>query len=402
MRQCLSWSDRPWTASPRSRHLFVALLLVALATVSACASTTPAASHSPSLVAPLSTSSTTSGDTWAIVPMGHLDDPLNTFWQLFYRPTADSSWALVTPPGVADNGGLVMASGTLRTVTVGFEPSQNLHFSPLAVTSDHGSTWSPGIVSGALSPDPDVLAGSGAGGSFAVVRSGGGRVLGSASDPNTWRTIVSRNALAKTDSGAACGIGELTAVTVDPLRLPLIGTTCTNDRVGIFSGHGADWSFAGPRLPKQADVVSTGVLRLVTTSSGVASLLDLNTRHDTEIVASWSSDGRAPWRVSPSLAVGSTGRIISTAVAVDGGFVVEMANEHGPPSLFAISGPGTSWRNMGSVPMGTETVAANPDGTIDALSVNKSQLVVWVLATVSASWVKRQVLKVTIDYGSSN
>ena len=36
----------------------------------------------------LATSIETSAGTWAVVPMGHLDQPLNTFWQLFFR----ASW----------------------------------------------------------------------------------------------------------------------------------------------------------------------------------------------------------------------------------------------------------------------------------------------------------------------
>ena len=34
----------------------------------------------------------------------------NNFWQLFVRPAGTGSWRLVTPPGVATNGGLVVAS----------------------------------------------------------------------------------------------------------------------------------------------------------------------------------------------------------------------------------------------------------------------------------------------------
>ncbi len=402
MRKC-PWSyKRTSIALSRSRNLVPAVALVALTILSTCASTTATGPHSPALAAPLSSSSTTSSAAWAIVPMGHLDDPLNTFWQVLYRPTDDASWTVVTPAGVADNGGLVLTTGILRTVTVGFEPSQNLHYSPLALSSDDGSTWSPGIVSGALSPDPDVLAGSDPGSLFAVVRSDGSRVLGSASSGNTWRTIVGRQALEKTSAGAACRIGELTAVTVDPLRLPLIGTTCASNRVGIFSGHAGDWTSAGPRLPDQSDAVSTGVLRMVTTTSGVSSLLEVDTRRGSELVASWSSDGRAPWTVSPSFFIGLSRRIISTAVAANGGFVVELENEHGPSSLLAMSGPGAAWQNMGLVPMETETVVANPNGAIDALSVNTSQLIVWVLDSAAVSWTKRQVINVPIDYGSSN
>jgi hypothetical protein len=397
-----SSSQTTSVASAPSRNFVVALSLLALTIASACASRPPADSHPPALIAPLASSSTTSSDAWAIVPMGHLDDPLNTFWQLLYRPSEDAPWTVVTPPGVADNGGLVMTTGPPGAVTVGFEPSQNLLFSPLALSSDHGSTWSPGLVSGSLAPDPDVLADTDAGTSLAVVRPKGGRVLESAAGANGWRTIVSRDVLGKTVAGEVCGIGTLTAVTVEPPQLPLIGTTCSSNRVGIFSGHAGDWNLTGPQLPHRGGVVSTGVLRMVTNSSGVSSLLDLNTRHGSELVASWRSATNAPWTVSSSFSMGVGHRLISSAVAPDGSFIVEMASTHGPPSLVAISGPGARWRETGSVPLGTETVVANADGAIDALSVHQSQLIVWELAAGSASWVKGQVLNVPIDYESSN
>ena len=49
----------------------------------------------------------------AIVAMGTLSDPINTFWQLFFRPNSTSRWTLATPPGVADNGGLVISPSPL-------------------------------------------------------------------------------------------------------------------------------------------------------------------------------------------------------------------------------------------------------------------------------------------------
>ena len=81
---------------------------------------------------PLPTAMTTDTGTWAVVPMGHLGDLLNTFWQAFYRPDGGSRWALVTPPGVADNGGLVAHGEGASSLTIGFQPSQNLRISPLA------------------------------------------------------------------------------------------------------------------------------------------------------------------------------------------------------------------------------------------------------------------------------
>ena len=52
----------------------------------------------------------------------------NQFWELFARAAASDRWELVTPPGVASNGGLVAAGGP-ATLSVAFRPSQGLTFS---------------------------------------------------------------------------------------------------------------------------------------------------------------------------------------------------------------------------------------------------------------------------------
>ena len=57
--------------------------------------------------APLSTSLVTPQGTWAVTVMGGSAASENNFWQLFVRPAGASRWSLVTPEGVADNGGLV-------------------------------------------------------------------------------------------------------------------------------------------------------------------------------------------------------------------------------------------------------------------------------------------------------
>ena len=76
-----------------------------------------------------------------------------SFWQLFVRPATASRWSLVTPPGVADNGGLVAAGGGTSLV-VGFRPSQNLVFSPLATSTDAGRNWTPGLLDAGLADTP--------------------------------------------------------------------------------------------------------------------------------------------------------------------------------------------------------------------------------------------------------
>src|ERR1700736_6878478 len=80
---------------------------------------------------PLESAVSTSSGSWVILPMGDLSEPDNTFWQLFRAAPGSSHWSLVTPPGVADNGGLV-AGAAAGSILMGVLPSRLLHFSPLS------------------------------------------------------------------------------------------------------------------------------------------------------------------------------------------------------------------------------------------------------------------------------
>ena len=44
-----------------------------------------AAAGAPTLPTPLATSLQTADGTWATIPMGRLDEPFNTFWQLLFK-----------------------------------------------------------------------------------------------------------------------------------------------------------------------------------------------------------------------------------------------------------------------------------------------------------------------------
>jgi hypothetical protein len=295
-----------------------------------------------------------------------------------------------------------MTTGMQPTATVGFEPSQDLLFSPLARTTDDGRTWSPGQESAALAPDPDALAASPTGRPVALVRAAGGRVLAAASGTGAWRTIVTRNALARTAAGRSCGIGPLTAVTVAGPGDVVIGAACTrHGAVGVFADSGGGWRLVGPSLPRRFHAVTTRVLRLVTTSSGVSLVLGFGTGRTAGIVAAWSAAGQGAWTVSGTLVDARSGPIRSIGVGA-GGDVVEIGAPHGPARLAAIAGPGAAWRDLSPPPAGTETVVARTDGAVDALAVRNSRVTDWVLANPDGSWSKDQTIKVPIDYGSSS
>jgi hypothetical protein len=124
----------------------------------------------PPPAAPLSTSLVTAQGTWAVAVVGG-PDAGNEFWQLFFRPATSGRWSLVTPQGVADNGGMVAAGGGAYLV-VGFRASQNLTFSPLATSTDTGRNWTPGLLDARLADTPGAIAVGPSGRTLALLQDG--------------------------------------------------------------------------------------------------------------------------------------------------------------------------------------------------------------------------------------
>ena len=125
----------------------------------------------PPAAPPLNTSLVTAQGTWAVAVMGGPAAAHDDFWQLFVRPAGASRWALATPQGVADNGGLVAAAGT-TSVTVGVRPSQNLAFSPLATSTNAGRNWTPGLLDASLADTPGAMAAGPSGRILALLQDG--------------------------------------------------------------------------------------------------------------------------------------------------------------------------------------------------------------------------------------
>ena len=123
------------------------------------------------------------------------------------RPGA-AGWKLVTPPGVADNGGLVAADAGGGSLITGIRPSQYLTYTPLAITRDGGQAWSPaGPLDAALADTPDALAAApGTGRLLALLTSGTVKVA--APGYTRWATLATRRSLAATPAGRRCGLTE--------------------------------------------------------------------------------------------------------------------------------------------------------------------------------------------------
>jgi hypothetical protein len=378
--------------------LMVLLALMCTGFVAGCGTQTVKAADSspPAVTVPLSTSLVTAQGTWAIAVMGGSAASDNNFWQLFVRPAGASRWSLVTPPGVADNGGLVAAGGG-TSLTVGFRPSQNLAFSPLATSTDAGQNWATGLLDAGLASTPGAIAVAPSGRTLALLQDGTIETAPTARAPDVstaagqWTQLTTLKALAASASGRSCGLTGVHAVSFGPGMSPMAAGSCGRPGVaGVFTAAGGTWQSAGLVLPAGFGADQVQVLGLASIPGGNAALLLAGHR----LLAAWSD--RTHWTVSASVAAG-------TLRAAGFGTAGSAWVLPGDGRAETIAGPGGSWQALPPVPPGTATLAPPGPGTTggsyDALAVSGSRLTVWQLTR--GAWVKVQLITVPIQYGSS-
>jgi hypothetical protein len=377
----------------------LALMGAMLALLAAGCGSQAAPVTSPALrvqTAPLSTSLVTPQGTWAVTVMGGSAADENNFWQLFVRPAGATRWSLVTPAGVADNGGLVAAAGDEQgaSLVVGFRPSQSLAFSPLATSSDTGQHWTPGLLDADLADVPDAMAVAPSGQTLALLRDGGIETAASAAAATAgqWSRLTTLSALAASAPGRGCGLVAVNAVSFGQNNVPMAAGSCVRRGVaGVFADRGGAWQAAGPVLPAGFGGDQVQVLGLARNAALLVA--------GTSLLAAWSDGGR--WTVSAPVA--ATGdepgneQGVSASGFGPGGSVWVLL---GGGRAETIGGPGGSWRALPTLPTGTATLApGSGSSSYDALAVAGSRLTVWRLA--AGAWAQVQVINVPITYGSS-
>ena len=389
---------RVWSAASLVAAVLSATVLSACSTSGggAPAATTAA----PALAAvPLTDSSATSAGTWATVAMGHLNDRLNTFWQMFHLAAGSTHWTLKTPPGVATSGGLISSTGPSGSFTVGFGPSTFLHFSPLTQSTDQGATWpARGILPGALALGPDSLATSSDHRYLALLTRSGGEVVASGGDLSTWTKVAGAGSVAATPSLSGCGIEGLTAVAFQSNREEIIGGSCgRGSAAGVFALRGGTWQSVGPSLPASAPG-PTRVIRLLGTPTGATALISAGSGASGQLFAAQSVDGLSSWSVSAPLPQ-SGGTLVSTSVTAAGTFAAVTKSPSGALSAAVTNSSGTTWQPLPPLPARTVVVATDPGGT--SYAVIEAPDIVQFDALGAAGWGQVQTLNVSIPYGSS-
>jgi hypothetical protein len=391
-----------------------AVALAGAAMIAACGAQ-PARPGAPAPAAdpvPLSTSLVTGQGTWAVAVMGGEAGGDDNFWQLFARPAGASGWSLVTPPGVADNGGLVAAAGAAALV-VGFRPSQNLAFSPLATSTDAGRDWAPGLLDAGLADSPGAIAVAPSGRVLALLQDGSIQTAPTAGEAaaGRWTLLTTLRALTASAAGRECGLSGVTAISFGPDLNPVAAGGCARAGVaGVFTDVGGTWRSAGLALPGVFGRRPVRVLGLTAAAGGDVALLAAGT----SVLAAWQDGAR--WTVSAPVAAGSV-----RALGFGGGRAWLLL---GGGRAESIGAAGSSWQPLPPVPAGTQvlvpagTQAVAPAGTqvpgpagtqvrgpagsggsYEALAVDRNRLTVWRLA--QRSWLKTQQLTVPIQYGSS-
>jgi hypothetical protein len=386
--------------------LTAAVLLAATGAVAACGSSAASSASASGAgdVAPgtasMATSIATQADDWAVVPMS--SGP--AFWEVFERASNSGTWRLVTPPGVADNGGLVASAGAATSLTIAVRPSQDLLFSPLAATADGGVSWSTGgPINAAVAASPGAFA---ADGSDLAALLSDGTVETSSDAGATWSTLAKPGALAASPAAKGCG----GAVRVTSLSFGisgaqvLAGGTCgTSGTTAIFSYSGST-GWQRESLPVAGPLVRLGGGTAVV--KGKAGLTELAYGFGWYAYAPLSGSTPLPppsgWDASAALP--ASGQVTASGTLPAGGSWVLLSGGRAA----TIDGPSTAtrgaaqWTLLPPVPARTTVLAAGPGGAVDALAVSGTTLTVWQLAPKATAWSQVQAINVPIQTGSSS
>ncbi len=377
----------------------VAAALAAVLAVAGCGSSTPGQHRRAAATATgvsLNAATGTASGTWATVVMGGLAAREENFWQVFVRQPGAATWRLVTPPGTADNGGLVLSAGTGQAAVTAFRPSQLLSFTPLIATTDDGRAWSAlGPLDAALANEPGALASQPGTGRMLAITTKGTVQQASASSDN-WQRVTTAGALARTPAGRRCGLTVLTAAAYTPSGMLLGGSCSKTGAVGLFSRAGGSWQATGPAWPAAISGQPVSVLRLAATGSQVTAVLQAGHGRSASVLGAWLTS-HGSWLLSRPLPL--NGAAVSSASLGPAG-ALAIATTTGGAAV--IGSAGGSWQALPRLPAGTATVAVSAGGGVQALAVHRSTLQVFQPTAGRKSWAPVQKITVPIQYGSSN
>jgi hypothetical protein len=382
--------------------LAVASTVVLAGSLAGCSS--PARPEQADVLAiPLTTSLGGGGRQWAAIPMGQPGSVADTFWELFYKAGPASHWAEVTPPGVADSGGLAIAGGGASgsSLTVGFEPVLLLGFSPLAATADGGRSWSAGTLQGKLAPVVGAVAAGSNGAVLALVRDGGGQLYYSPGGLAQWSMVTTRAELAATPAGRQCSLTALTAVALVG-GADIAGGACAKPGVvGILTSQAGGWHLSGPQLPPAYRAGTTEVLRIDASSGGGLSVLvAVRTGSGAAVLALRRAPGSQSWSDSAAVALPYGADLESTGFdSADGDYLV-LYRPVGGATTLSYSSSTAAWHTTRNLPAGTSAAVFTATGSFDAITHSEFEFRSWTLSP-QGTWTVEQSVYVPVPLGSN-
>jgi hypothetical protein len=402
------WRDRTITGA---RAVAVGVMLAAAGAVAACGSSVPSGTSSAPAAADgagtaaassMATSIATAAESWAVVPMSA--DP--AFWQVFARAGNSAAWKLVTPPGVAINGGIVASADGASALTVAVRPSQDLTFTPIAATANGGGAWSTGgPIDAAVAASPDAFAADG--GHLAALLTSGA-VETSADAGASWSTIAKPGAIAASPAGKGCGgaVRVRSISFVAPDAEVLAGGTCgTSGTAAAFTrAPGTAWQRLSLPVPGQLVRLTSGIA-LIQGKSGLSALWRFGWSAYAPLTGK-TQPGSTPQAVATnwikSAPLPSSGAVTASGTLQSGGAWVLLPG--GRAATISPIGPTPGepqWLLLPPVPARTSVLASGPNGAIDALAVSGDRMTVWRLAPEATVWSKVQTISVPVQSGSS-
>jgi hypothetical protein len=290
-------------------------------------------------------------------------------------------------------------------------PSQDLTFSPLAVSRDGGRHWSPGLLPSGLAAAASALAAGPGGRLLALTRTG---VQLSGRGGAGWNALVSIRALAASPAGRSCGLTGLTAVAFGSAGAPLLAGACSHPGVtGIFSESGGQWRLAGAAPPAAFAGRPVTVVQLTTTAPGKLTALlaagpasagasDGRTGAGgaQDLAAAWLGDGQ-PWTTSALLPLGGR-KLVSTAAGADGTAGVIMTGGRAAV-IRPASGSATAaaWTALPALPAAAADLVLGPGRQVTVLTAGRTTVTTWQLAVAGTSWSPGQKLTIPVPFGSS-
>ncbi len=351
----------------RVRAAVLVGIVLAAAAAAGCAGPSRASSPPPRVTTPalmpLSVGVAENGVSWATVQTGG-PSVGGRFWQLLAEDQATGTWRVVTPPGVADNAGLVVTRATDGTITTGFVPSDLLKFSPLAMSTDGGAHWAQALLPAGLAPEADGLA--------------------------------------ALPAGRRCGLTCLTGTTGLPGGSVLIAGDCSRPgQLGLFGNASGSWEAIDPGLPLPVSEGKQSVLGLISSGTGTSALFEVAIRHSQLLIPAVLPAGKTSWSYYPgsfSLFQSMTvkgGSIASVSGSPEGVWAVTLRGRRGLASGYAGRVRPQESKPF-SVPGPDATVVASASGGFTALVPGLSSIAVW-QRSASGAWQRTQ----TIDVASA-